>query len=130
MIKTPLQIGAIIGADMAKILKESNKYTDDQIKTIQQKLTTIDTSISAINTSISTNGSNGSGTNGSNGTNGSGTNGTNGTNGVSFKIVDTLPAPSLETFKKLVYCLDTNLTYICISNKSTPTNDDCFWVEL
>jgi len=28
MLKTPLQIGAIIGADMAKILKESNRWSN------------------------------------------------------------------------------------------------------
>ena len=98
MAKTPLEIGAIIGADMAKILKDSNNYTDAQIKTISDKIEKLSTS----NTS----------------------------SGPSFKIVNTLPAPSLETFQKIRYSLDTNLVYICISNTLTPTNDDCFWVEL
>ncbi len=47
-----------------------------------------------------------------------------------FKVVSTLPAPSLALFEKSRYDLSQSLEFICIANTTSPTTDaECFWVQ-
>jgi hypothetical protein len=46
-------------------------------------------------------------------------------------IVKTLPEPTLEQIKDIIYELDSGSLFICVpKSDSSETNDDCFWREI
>ena len=47
-----------------------------------------------------------------------------------FKVVDTLPTPSLALFEKSRYSIADAAEYVCISSTTNPASDaDCFWLQ-
>ena len=48
-----------------------------------------------------------------------------------IKVLQSLPAASLDWFEKQVYIINDGSIYLCVANTETPTSDaDCFWIQI